>query len=997
MPYYEYEYNHHEFLRITGERIKRAMYPKIGDLSAEAWVTPEPVPFDKRQAGSHLVLKEGDRWGSLWDCAWFHLTGKIPAEAAGKKVILRIDLCGEGLVTRADGTPIKGITTVRSRNVPALGNFGKSVVILADQAAGGEPVDLWVDAGCNDLFGAYQGGLLSEAHLAVCNEELRALYYDYAVLFELMESLPEQRARRHRLLHALTDAARIMQDYTEEEAAEARRVLAPMLQTRADDDGFVLSCVGHAHLDLAWTWPIRETIRKGARTFSTAADHIDRYPEYIFSASQAQLYEWMRLSYPAVWERVQEKVKSGNWEITGGMWVESDLNVTSGESLVRQFLYGQKYFEKHFGVRCQVGWIPDSFGFTGALPQIMKKAGIQYFLTQKPRTSPNIIHYPHDVFWWEGIDGTRILTHFAPGTSYSSSAAPVDLLRTEERFHDKYSAPACIVLFGQGDGGGGAGAECLESLRRVRSISGMPEVIPEPSQKLFERLESCAGEYKIWRGPMDLDMHTGTFTTSHRSKQYNREMENSFRETELLAAMASVRGVPYPYAELEELWHEMLLYQFHDILPGTSIRRVYEESWPRYQEMLAKLAKLREERLPVLCGKQGKQVINTLSWERTEALTLDGKPVLVKARSMGITPLEEAVCPLDTSCLRCGPDFIENDLLLVRFGENGWIARLWDKERSCEMLEPDQPSNQLAVYEDRLDYNEDWGIENAWDFPIRYADKAPEYPVCTGMSTEISGAEVRCCLTFSYHHSEIRQTVRLVPGGRRLDFDTTVDWKEHERFLRTKFRPAFHPGWITRGTQFGMIRQSNDRNTTWDFARFEVCGQRFLDASMENEGLALMSSFKYGYRIQEGMLDLALLRSSGSPAEDIDVGTHHFVYALYPHAGDCVQAEVFRRAMELDSPLHFAESAGTGSETGSFAAENVLIEAVKAAEDGDGIIVRFYEQNGVRTNAALHLPQKATAVWETNLLEEPIGELPAGQTVERSISPFEIVTLKMKF
>lgn len=999
MPYYEYEFNHQEVLRITSERIKRAMYTPVTQISAEAWVTSEPVCFGQRTDGTHIFLSPGDRWGNLWDCAWIHIQGTIPPEAAGKKVVLKIDVCGEGLVCDGHGIPIKGITTVRSRCVPELGNFGKSIVPVCECAQGNEPVEFWIDAGCNDLFGAYQGGIFLEACLAVCHSEVRALYYDFAVLYELMQAADPKKALYHKLLKGLTDTAKLLREYTDEEARGARQILAPLLTLKGEENGFVLSLVGHAHLDLAWTWPIRETIRKGARTFSTALHHMKTYPDYVFSASQAQLYEWMRLYYPTVFQKIQERVVSGNWEITGGMWVEPDLNVTSGESLVRQFLYGQRFFQKYFGKEIKVGWIPDSFGFTGALPQIMKKAGLEYFLTQKPRTAPNIISYPHDVFWWEGIDGTRILTHFAPGTTYSSSAAPMDLALTEERFKDKMVAPACIVLFGQGDGGGGAGAECMESIQRIGNIAGLSPVVNEPSQKLFERLEKSAGSYKTWRGPMDLDMHTGTFTTSHRSKTCNRRMENLLKEAEYYCAMASqTTGFSYPAEEFEAIWREMLLYQFHDILPGTSIRRVYDESWERYETLLAQLNDI-SQRAREAMYPSGIYLQNMLSWERSQVMELEGKAVKVTVPPMGLYPLKGCKQEFaDEQALSAGSNRMENDLLEIEFGNDGCLTQIWDKKREKNLLE--HPSNQLVVFDDRLDYNESWGIENAWDIPIRYADGQMQRPKLLEQCCLLKETMAVCRQRYQYGNSVIEQEIRLVSGSDQIEFDTTVDWKEHEKLLRTRFYPSLHPKLVTRGTQFGYVQESNDKNIPWNFARFEVCGQRFLDLSLENEGMALLSPIKCGYRIQDGILDLALLRSSSSPGESIDIGVHHFAYALYPHRDDAVKARVMEHALELDNAVSVVtvkQGNGTAVPDVGIGAAGAIVECFKKSEDESGWILRLYEHNGIFADAVIQLPFVPGSVRETDLLERPFRQITCDRrTLNLKLKPFEIVTLLLQ-
>ncbi len=452
MPYYPNQTKN--YLRQVCEKIQKAIYVPVAELAATAWITSEPVSFEERCTGQEKKIVLEEKWGNLWDCAWFNFTGEVPRDVVDKKVVLLIDVSGEGCIFDEQGCPVRGLTNGSSVFDRSLGEPGKRVVQFLDKSEGGEKVDLWMDAGCNDLFGTLQyNGILKEAHIATCNQEMRQLYYDFAVLYELMENLSEEEARYHSILYTLNDAAKVMRNYTIEEAKKARTILEPELAKNGGDPSLTISAIGHAHIDLAWLWPIRETIRKGARTFSTVLELMDRYPDYVFGASQPQLYQWMKDRYPLLYDKIKERIAEGRWEAQGAMWVEADTNISGGEALVRQCLYGKRFFRNEFDKDMKVLWLPDVFGYTGSLPQILKKSGVDYFMTIKLSWSEHN-RFPHHTFHWQGIDGTKILAHMPPEGTYNSAASPKSIKKAEKDFLDKGISDQCLMLFGIGDGGG---------------------------------------------------------------------------------------------------------------------------------------------------------------------------------------------------------------------------------------------------------------------------------------------------------------------------------------------------------------------------------------------------------------------------------------------------------------------------------------------------------------------------------------------------------------
>jgi alpha-mannosidase len=556
MPYF----NLHKKMELNAlvERIKEAVYTPVCKLAVTAYVTSEPLPYAERQNSAPITLIPGQKWGNLFDCAWFHFTGVVPQQANGLKVVLLIDVNGEACIYDQTGVPTQGLTNVNSEFDLSLGKPGKRVVPLAERATGAQTVDIWADAGCNDLFGRLQeSGTLKQADIAICHSNLHALQYDFEVLHELMQLLPEKSARHERIWAALTQAALVLQHLNDEEAAIARKILAPELAKHAADPSLYISAIGHAHIDLAWLWPLRETIRKGARTFSTVLHFMDQYPDYVFGASQAQLYLWMKERYPVLYAKIKQRIAEGRWEVQGAMWVEADTNVSGGEALVRQFLYGKRFFRQEFGVDVTNLWLPDVFGYSGALPQLMKKSGVDYFMTQKLSWS-QVNQHPHHSFWWKGIDGTKVLTHMAPEGSYNSSAAPRAIARAEQEYLDKSVSEHCLVIFGIGDGGGGPGEEHLERLRREKSLAGLSPVVQEPAARFFEKLVDESENFHTWYGELYLERHQGTYTTQARNKRFNRKLELALRELELSATRAFWQtGMTYPADELLSIWREM--------------------------------------------------------------------------------------------------------------------------------------------------------------------------------------------------------------------------------------------------------------------------------------------------------------------------------------------------------------------------------------------------------------------------------------------------------
>jgi alpha-mannosidase len=999
MTFVRYQKDRH--LAEMLDRLRQCVFTPLADLRVTAWATREPVPYEERQTGTRLELRPGDKWGDLFDCAWFHFEGKVPAPAAGKTVVLLIDLNGEACVVDASGAPVLGLTTVNSDYEAGTGKPGKRVVRLADPARGGEMISLWADAGANDLLGLLpENGVLKEASIAVRHGEVEALAYDWEVLHELMTGLPPASPRQHRIRAALRKAALVLDKIDEDEARAARAILAPELARKGGDPSLRMSTVGHAHIDLAWLWPVRETIRKGIRTFATALDLMDRYPDYVFGASQPQLYQWIKDRVPSLWSRIKARAAEGRWEPQGAMWVEADTNLPGGESLVRQVLYGKRFFRREFGVDVKHLWLPDVFGYSGALPQVLRLAGVDFFMTTK--LAWNIVNkMPHHTFLWKGIDGSDVLAHMPPESTYNSAASPKSILKAEADYIDKDASDRCLLIHGVGDGGGGPGEEHLERLARERDLAGLCPVAQEPAARFFERIVADRDKLEDWKGELYFECHQGTYTSQGRNKRANRKTELALREAEWQSARALwIAGRPYPGQALERLWKETLLYQFHDILPGSSIARVYAESLERYRLMGEEIAKLADEAEAALAQKVDTASVrrpalatNSLSFGREELCCVEGRWYHVSVPPMGYIVFDLDGPPAVFASPDAAPDRLENDLLCVRFNPDGSLASVLDKENRREALAPGASGNRLAVYRDP---------GHAWDFPMDYDERPPEHFVLRSAESGLDGPRAWIRQTYAYGASTLVQEISLGTGSRRLEFRTEVDWRESGRMLRTSFPVAVRSDQVTCEIQFGTIERPTVRNTSWDKAKFEVCCHRFMDLSDPGYGVALLNDCKYGHKALGNVLDLNLLRSPGYPDPTADRGRHEFTYALFPHEGDHRRGRVVQAAADFNDPLRcrpVSPGSGTLPVRGSFLsvdAPGIMIEAVKKAEDDEGLIVRFYESYGQATSAVVQFGHPVARAEIVDLLEENSQPVPvAGGKVALSFRPFEIKSLKI--
>ena len=982
------------------DELEKRMWETIAPLEAECWLTDEPVSFGNRKSGDHKRLAIGERWGEkIFDCAWFRFQGTVPVDALDRSLAARIDVNGEMLIVDSEGNPVRGLTSGSSFFPRELGKPLKATYHLPKN----ETVDFWADAGFNNLFGDLNSdGSLAMAEIVVCHEELRDLFHDVSFLFDWMNSLPENDSRRARISRALEQAAQGVAEFSAEEAVAARQLLAPLLEP-ANPPGLTVTAIGHAHLDLAWLWPIRESYRKGARTFSTALYLMERYPDYVFGASQPQQFAWMKALYPELYKRIKIAVKAGRIELQGAAWVECDMNVTGGESIVRQLIHGQRFWKEEFDEEVDNLWLPDVFGYNGQLPQILAKSGIRYFMTQKLSWN-QINRFPHHSFIWEGIDGSSVLAHMLPEETYNGPAAPRAMLKIQNEYAERAISDQTLMLFGIGDGGGGPGAEHLENIKRLGS---MAHVASRSAADFFEVWKKDAGKFPHVKGELYLERHQGTFTTQAKTKLNNRKCEIALRELEWVSVLAeTLCGTAYPADALDRIWKEVLLYQFHDILPGSSIPRVYRESNARCAGLLNELEELVQTRCTALAEGRA-ACFNSLPFARKEWVRQDGRWLQLEAPACGWGPLPETHPSLGIphALEACG-DRIENECLRVCFNRDGTIGSLFDKTSRREVAAG--KTNRFAVYEDTGD---------AWDFPLDYRAKPPRRPVLESSTAFVDGP----CAAMEQHYalgsSTIRQRIVLKTGSRLLEFETEVDWHEEQTMLRAEFPVAVAARESISEIQFGTIARPTHNDTGWDRAKEEIPAQQWVDLSDSGYGISLINDCKHGHRIKGSLVEINLLRCVPHPngawvapdesrqepsGEYTDTGKQSFRYALYPHAGNAAEAGTLRLARAFNIPLRInpGKTGGKPVEPQSFIQVDppgIDLVGIKKSEDGTGWIARLCNMANSAVSAEFTATLPYRSASETNLMEqeETALEHDSSGTLLLEFAPFEIKTLKM--
>jgi alpha-mannosidase len=977
--------------RFTQHRIRPAVHGDRAPVTVRFWaVGGEPVPFAHAVQQEFQPFAVGEAWGRPWDTVWFEVSGEVPPGWDDAELLVGLgfsdELPGfqaEATAYRPDGTVIKA---VEPRNtwvpLPAAGPF----TLLLEAAANplvGEP-GRYEPTPLGDPATAGDEPLYRLERLEVARRDIVVweLLQDVAVLDGLVEVLPSDGMRRAQIVHALERMVDLMDpDDVAGTAALGREALAPALATTAAGSALQVAAVGHAHIDCAWLWPTRETVRKVARTFANVLDLIERDPGFVFAASSAQQYAWLQQSHPELFERVRAAVSAGRIRPVGGMWVESDTNMPGGESLVRQFVFGKRFFLEQLGVESDEVWLPDSFGYTAAMPQIARAAGARYFLTQKQSWNETN-RMPYSTFLWEGIDGSRLLTHFPPADTYNSDLGAEDLARSERRFVEKGRARNVLGLFGWGDGGGGPTREMLAAAHRKADLDGSPRVRLTDPHTFFTEAEAELADPPVWTGEMYLELHRGTLISQHRTKHGNRHAEALLRQAELWATTAAVlHGTPYPYDDLEAAWRIVLLQQFHDILPGSAIAWVHQEAERNHAVVAADLERLIAASLDVLVAGGAEPVV-----ANARPFASRGVPALGIGPAAGVEAARPRQTPRGFALV--------DDLLRVVVDRRGVLLSVRDRVADRELLPEGMAGGVLQLFRDTP---REW---DAWDIDVE--DQRSGRELLDPVDVRVDGDAVVVEHRFGASRIDVR--LRVVEG--RLEYAFDIDWHESQKLLKLAFPIDVRATHATSEIQFGHLQRPIHRSTSWDTARFETVAHRWIHVGETGWGVAIANDVVYGHDVRAAIAPsgrpmavarLSLLRAPRFPDPTADQGEHTFTVSLRP--GGIPEAIVDGFAQ------HLPDRVVTGAPVEPLLTVSdpaIVVEAVKLAEDrGGDVVVRLSESRGGRASADLRTAFGWEVVEATDLLErridsDAVGAARPGESVALRLRPFELVTLRFR-
>lgn len=876
------------------------------------------------------------------------------------------------------------------------------------------------------MYTGMQGGdFCFRPTLKVINKNTEGLYYDMKIPYDTLDCLDVNgedyvKVITHMLCACnILDLSVIGSGAFDASVSEARHYLKEEFYEKVCGKGDIfVNCIGHTHIDVAWLWTLAQTAEKAQRTFGTVLELMKEYDEYMFMSSQPQLYKYVKQNAPELYARIKERVKEGRFEPEGAMWLEADCNLSSGESLVRQIMFGKRFFKKEFDVDSKILWLPDVFGYSAAMPQILKKSGVDKFVTSKISwNDTNTI--PYDRFMWEGIDGTRVFTAFITaqeysfgkierGTTYNSDLTPACVAGARMRLKQKQYTDGAFVSFGYGDGGGGPTREMLENQRRLAyGIPGIPKTeigsigkYLEREREKFDEASEKLRKTPEWCGELYLEYHRGTYTSMAKNKKNNRRSEYLLQSTEQLSCAAGIlTGVQYPQSGINESWETVLLNQFHDIIPGSSILEVYEDSDRDY----ARVRKFGEtacdralESIAASVEKAGVLVYNPNSFETSGIIELDGKCAYVKdIPSMGYKVLDESEL-LRESDIAVRVDRIENRFYEITLDEKGNITSIFDKENARDVTVRGELANCLEVFEDQpYDYDN-------WELSSYYKQKKQVLDTASKVEVFDEGARKGLVITHEYLSSTIVQKVTLYDELRRIDFDTTIDWKESHLVLKAAFPLDIHSDKATYDIQFGSLERNTHSNTSYDAAKFEVCAHKYADISEYGYGAAILNDCKYGYNAERNVLKLTLLKCGTYPNPNADKEIHKFTYSLLPHAGDHRAGGVIKSAYELGRPLVARKAVGGGKLKADFSLlscdrENIIVETFKKAEDSDALVFRAYDAYNCKSMPTFDFGFDIKAAYLCDMLENKQKELEVRDgRVTLPVSNFEIVTIMLE-
>ena len=1020
------------------ETLRQDLYLPLGDIPMEGFTTMEHLTPKQAEGGSFEPIPFGTKWGHTYEYCWLRGTVTLPKEAAGRRIVMNLRTGGEATsfvngkafgTYRADWviTPYHFLVdNYLTREGKARQRFDVLVESYAGHFFPQSPL-----GGCATgpvLPGAYQDpktegerAILESCTYGIWNEDAYQLYMDVEFLQQILEQIDPESLRADKIATALEKFS-LAVDFEQEldgriaDYKKAREALRPVMEAHNGSSAPRFYAVGNAHLDLAWLWPMAETHRKTARTFAAQLRLLEEYPEYRFLQSQPASYVMCREHYPELYERVKKAAAQGHWLAEGAMWVEPDTNMTSGESLVRQVIHGKRFFKEEFGIDSVVLWLPDTFGYSAALPQILKGCGVKYLVTQKIFWSYNEGDtFPYHYFTWKGADGSQIDT-FLP-TSYTYRTDPKELNETWNKRVQKRGLDSFLLPFGYGDGGGGPARDYIEFAMRAKDAEGIPKVTMDSPTHFFEMMESEGGPEHTYVGELYFSAHRGVYTSQAAIKKGNRKSELALREAEMWGVMAAQKGFKYPLARMDAAWKKLLLNQFHDILPGSSIARVYVEARSDHQWVISEASDVQNAAQKALLTGEGATVFNSLSFPRKELVTLpevfkegaktskgeavpvsvtpDGVLALVTAPACGavtLTPAKtSAKAPKATAKLTKGVAVLENDLVRVSFNDRAEVTSYTDKATGREFAAG--PMNSLKMFKDVPRLFDAWDIDSNYILQPVDIDGKAKITV-----KEAGGLRAVIAVERKILNSVFTQEIVLASDSRRVDFNTKVQWNELHRLLKVSFPVQVDATEAINEIQFGYMTRPTHRSRSYDSDRFEVCNQRYTALCDQTHGAAILNDCKYGISQLGNDLQLTLLRAAASPEMRADNGEHTFTYAFTGWEGTFMDAPVVREAYALNVPLNVASGALTDFSAFSLDKANVFIDTVKPAEDGSGdVILRLYEAKKGDTSCTLALGIPASALFECDMLENQLAEVPlTGGKAALHLRPFEVKTLRIK-
>ncbi|MGX4600853.1 alpha-mannosidase [Faecalimicrobium sp. JNUCC 81] len=1005
-------------------------------LNGDRDINPEiPTEFDG-------VIRTGETWKGRDLYLWMNKVVEVPKSWGENKVVGIFDF---GETGAGNNSGFESLFYLN--NKPYQGVDSNHKEVFFPEGTSGTNLELMFR-----LWTGLEGGgvkrdqehRINRAQIAWLDEKMDDLYYNAMVILETIGELDEYSVDKVNLTKILNDAFKFI-DWSypgSESFYESAHKAADYLNEEIDkiDKHSVVNvtCIGHTHIDVAWLWRLKHTREKCARSFSTVLRLMERYPEYVFLQTQPQLYEYAKNDYPELYEAIKQKVADGSWEIDGGMWLEADCNIPSGESLVRQLLVGSRFIKEEFNKDVEYLWLPDVFGYSWALPQILKKSGIKTFMTTKISWN-QYNRMPHDTFNWRGIDGSEILTHFIttpepwsqPGSwfyTYNGRLTPKTVKGVWDAYTDKNLTKDLLVSYGFGDGGGGVNREMLEYRRRLDKMPGLPNVKTGKAGEYFKALRKKVentNEYvHTWDGELYLEYHRGTYTSQAYTKMMNRKLELLYRETEWLGAVNSLINndwALYPSTNLLKGWKTILRNQFHDIIPGSSITEVYEDAKIEYKEAEDLALDARGEfNKTLVTEKEGTfTVINNANWDRTEVVEIetdlvgnfydeDGNKLeaqkekgkyIVKVKDVPSTgwkriTLKEEAIEENGAVFKYSKYEITTPNYEIKWNEVGQLTSIFDKTNNREVLAKGQRGNVLQMFEDKPMAHE------AWDIDIYYQEKMREVTDLQNIEL-IECKNLKAVVRFSYKYmnTTINQDMVVYADNRRIDFVTNVDWREQKQLLKVAFPVDVRSTMATYDVQFGNVKRPTHWNTSWDMARFETVAQQWVDLSQRDYGVSLLNNCKYGHDIKDNVIRLTLLKSATHPDPVQDQGEQNFTYSLLPHSKDFVEGNTVKAAYELNQPLTYINGCireDIPNKMFNFNDAYVLVDAIKKCEDEDAVVIRLHEYAGSTQKVNITSGYEINAWQETDLMERAIEELRNEKEINLTLTPYEIKTIKIK-